>query len=104
MDIKKLCHVICRSNKSPQFNGIFELKTEDHCFIVSGGGIYKGREAMKQGWATYFKMFLLSLFNHVYPVTRIFSNRIYLKNYNMMGFQKWLIKKNTKSSMLMHTM
>ena len=33
------------------------LMTVDHLFVDSGGGQYRGREAMRAGWLGYFAMF-----------------------------------------------
>jgi ketosteroid isomerase-like protein len=32
------------------------LMTEDHLFIDTGGGQYRGRETMRSGWLGYFSM------------------------------------------------
>jgi ketosteroid isomerase-like protein len=34
--------------------GLADLMTEDHTFIDLGGNVQRGREMMRQGWASYF--------------------------------------------------
>ena len=36
---------------------IFALMADDHVFIDSQGRVAKGREAMREGWKEYFRMF-----------------------------------------------
>jgi len=36
-------------------DGLVALMTKDHTFIDSGGGITKGRDAMKEGWKKFFE-------------------------------------------------
>lgn len=36
--------------------GLVDLMTEDHTFIDLGGNIQRGREMMRQGWASYFDL------------------------------------------------
>jgi uncharacterized protein (TIGR02246 family) len=37
--------------------GIVALMTDDHEFIDTSGEAYRGREAMRAGWAGYFRLF-----------------------------------------------
>ena len=37
--------------------GLYDLMTEDHTFVDSGGQVQSGREGMKAGWEGYFSMF-----------------------------------------------
>ena len=36
---------------------LYDLMTEDHTFVDSGGTTQSGREGMKAGWEGYFRMF-----------------------------------------------
>ena len=38
-------------------NGLVDLMTEDHAFIDEDGDEQRGRDAMREGWREYFRLF-----------------------------------------------
>ena len=56
MTIQKIAEKFIAAINRQDVTAIYELMTEDHCFIDSEEQIFDGRERMKVGWADYFKI------------------------------------------------
>lgn len=56
MSVKDVVNQFIRAINAHDVEAIFELMTEDHRFIDSGGQIFEGRGKMKQGWLRYLNM------------------------------------------------
>lgn len=56
MSVKDVIHQFIRAINEHDLGAIFELMTEDHRFIDSGGQVCEGREEMKQRWLRYLRM------------------------------------------------
>jgi ketosteroid isomerase-like protein len=56
MSVKDVVHQFIKAINEHDVKTIFELMTEDHRFIDSGGQVFEGREEMKQGWLRYLNM------------------------------------------------
>jgi len=56
LNIKNVVKRFVAAINQQDVNSIFELMTENHRFIDSGGWIVEGNEAMKRSWIGYFNM------------------------------------------------
>jgi len=56
MNIKDVVNQFVRAINQHDEEAIFELMTEDHRFIDSGGQVFEGREETRGGWVRYFSL------------------------------------------------
>jgi ketosteroid isomerase-like protein len=57
MNIEEIANKFIEAINQHDVDAVFDLMSEDHTFVDSGGDVYKGNEQMRQGWADYFRMF-----------------------------------------------
>ena len=56
MNAETVIHRFVDAINAHDIDAIYDLMTDDHCFIDTGGSVVEGRDEMNKSWIGYFNM------------------------------------------------